>query len=204
MLEEENVHSGGRVRLASLVSNIINPFLMSMVAFVLLAFKSRSSVLSAIRWSLVMMTISLAPILLSAVYLVRKGKLDGLFTSVRQQRTELYLLAAAVAAVDYVVLQFVNAPHLLVAGLGTGLLGLVIFMCINFWWKISLHTALATGLALVTGILYGWIAGAAIVPLVLVGWARVELKEHSITQVVAGALLAAIIGVVGFRLFGVI
>ena len=130
--------------------------------------------------------------------------MTGLFTSVRQQRTELYLLAGAVTAVDYVVLGFANAPHLLVAGLGIGLLGLVIFMCINFWWKISLHTALATGLALVTGILYGWIAGVAIVPLVLVGWARVELKEHSIAQVVAGALLAAIIGVVGFRLFGVI
>ena len=113
-------------------------------------------------------------------------------------------MAAAVTAVDYVVLRFANAPPLLVAGLGTGPPGMVIFMCINFWWKISLHTALATGLALVTGILYGWIAGVAIVPLVLVGWARVELKEHSIAQVVAGALLAAIIGVVGFRLFGVI
>jgi len=193
-----------RTRLASLISNILNPFLMSLVAFILLAFKSRSSVLSAVRWSLVLTTISLAPILLIAAYLVRKGKLDNLFRSVRQQRTELYLLAGAVTAVDYVILLFINAPRLLVAGMGVGLIGLMIFMCINFWWKISLHTAFATALAIVTGILYGWIAGVAAIPLVLVGWSRVELREHSVAQVIAGALFATVIGLVGFRLFGII
>lgn len=191
-------------RVAGAISNILNPFLMAMVAFILLAFKSRESVLSAARWSLVLGVINLAPILLIMAYLVRKGRLESMVTSMRQQRTELYLLTGAVTAIDYVVLRLINAPALLLAGLEIGLLGLMVFMCINFWWKISLHTAFATSLAVVAGILYGWIAAVAIIPLLLVGWARVELKEHTVAQAIAGVLLSGIIGLVGFRLFGVI
>lgn len=187
---------------ARLISGILNPFLMAMVGIVLVAFKSRSSVLSAVRWSLVLAVISIAPILLFTAYLVRKGRLDSLFSSVRQQRTEVFLLASAVTAVDYVILHYINAPGLLIAILATGLLGLIIFMCINFWWKISLHTALIAGLVTVMVMLYGWLALTASVLVIVIGWARLELREHTVMQVVTGALLAALVSFATFHLFG--
>lgn len=185
-----------------MVSNVLNPFLVALVIIFLLAFKARTGVLAPLRWSLVLAVISLAPVLLIAAYLVRKGKLDSLVSSIRQQRTEIYLLAGAIIVVDYIIMRFINAPHLLTAGLGTGILMLVLLMCINFWWKISVHSAMVSSLVTATVILYGWLAMPSVVLLFLIGWARVTLKEHSIAQVIAGALLAATIAVIGFRLFG--
>ena len=193
-----------RIKLANLISNVLNPFLMSLVAYVLITYQSRLSVATVVRWSLILAFVSLSPILLIVAYLVWNGKLGDLFTIVRQQKAELHLLLAVVAAVDFVVLWGIDAPRFLQAGLVMCLVGLVVFMFIGLWWKISLHVAFATMLAVVIGVLCGWMAGVAAIPLLLVGWARVELKEHSVAQVIAGALIAAVIGVVGFRLFGII
>ncbi|MFC1906305.1 hypothetical protein ACFLV9_00465 [Chloroflexota bacterium] len=41
-----------------------------------------------------------------------------------------------------------------------------------------------------------------LVPLIV--WARIELKHHSLAQTVAGALLATLIVVVVFYLFGLV
>ena len=104
----------------------------------------------------------------------------------------------------YVVLLFSGAPLMLRAAFATGLSGVVMFTVVNLWWKISLHTALVTALVTIMGILYGWIAIVGIVLVLLIAWARLELKQHSLAQVVAGALLAALTTVAGFYIFGLI
>ena len=193
-----------KLRIANLVSNILNPFLLALIIIMLLALKSRSTILSALRWSLVLAIVSILPVMLVMMYLVHKGRMDSLFSSVRRQRTEIYLLAGAFAVIDYIVLLQIHAPTMLIAGTVTALFGLILFMCINLWWKISLHTAFMTGLATISTILYGWIGASASVLVLLVGWSRIELKEHTLTQVIAGALLAALVVIVTFYLFGFI
>ncbi len=191
-----------RKRVANLTSSILNPFLVSLVALLLLVFESTSSTLDALKWGLILIAVGILPVFSTAIYLVRKGRLDSILTNVRQQRTKLYLLAVFCAAAGYVVLLYLEAPPMLEAAFATGFLALVIFMGINLWWKISLHTAFIAGLVTILVILYGWTAIVAVVLVPLVAWARVELKQHSLAQVVAGGLLAALIVAIAFRLFG--
>jgi membrane-associated phospholipid phosphatase len=193
-----------KLRIANLVSNILNPFLLALVIIMLLALKSRPTILSALRWSLVLAVVSILPVMLVVMYLVRKGRMGSLFPNVRRQRTEIYLLAGAFTVIDYIVLLRIHAPTMLIAGVVTALFGLILFMCINLWWGISLHTAFMTGLATISTILYGWIGTSASVLVLLVGWSRIELKEHTLTQVIAGAFLAALVVIVTFHLFGFI
>ena len=93
---------------------------------------------------------------------------------------------------------------MLVASFVAGLAAIIIFMFINLWWKISVHTAFATASATMLIILYGAIGVtmAALIP--PIGWSRIELEHHSPAQVISGALLAALVVVTVFYFFGLI
>ena len=85
-----------------------------------------------------------------------------------------------------------------------GLSAIIVFMGINLLWKISVHAAFAAASVTILIILYGSIGTVTAVLLPPIVWAKVELEHHSPTQVAAGALLAALIVVVVFYLFGLI
>jgi len=193
-----------RKRIANLTSNILNPFLVSLVVILLLSFKATSSVLDALKWSLILIAISILPVYLVIVYLVRSERVEGFFISVRKQRTKIYLLAGACAGVGCAILPYWGAPLTLVATFVAGLSAAVVFMCINLRWKISLHTAFVAASVTVLVILYGWIAAVTVVLVPLIAWARIGLEHHSLAQVATGALLAALIVVVVFYLFGLV
>ena len=193
-----------RERIASLTSNILNPFLVSLVFILLLSFKSTSSALDAVKWSLISVAASILPVFGVIVYLVRSQKLESTFSNVRKQRTKIYLLAAVCAGVGYVILYYLEAPKELMATFAAGFSAVVVFMCVNFLWKISLHTALITASVTVLIILYGSIATVTVALVPLIAWSRIELKHHSLAQVAAGALLATVIVVVVFYLFGLV
>jgi len=193
-----------RKRIANLTSNILNPFLVSLVIILLLSFESTPSIVDALKWSLILVVISILPVFSVTTYLIRNQRFDDLFIGVRKQRTKIYLLASVCALVGCIILLYLGAPLMLVATFVAGLSAIVIFMCINLLWKISLHTALIAVSVTVLLILYGSIAAVTAVLLPLIAWARIELEHHSLAQVTTGALLAASIVVVVFYLFGLV
>lgn len=193
-----------RKRIASLTSNILNPFLVSLVLILLLSFKSTSSAVDAVKWSLISIAASILPVFLFIIYLVRKQKLESPFINVRKQRTKIYLLAGVFAGVGCIIFPYLEAPPTLRATFVAGLSAVVVFMCVNLLWKISLHTAFVTASVTVLIILYGSIAAVTVALVPLIAWSRIELKHHSLAQVAAGALLAALIVVVVFYLFGLV
>ncbi len=193
-----------RKRIANLTSNILNPFLVSLVLILLLSFRSTSSALDAVRWSLILIAISILPVFLVITYLVRSRRLEGPFVNIRKQRTKVYLLAGICAGIGCIILHYLEAPKELTATFVAGLSAVVVFMCINLLWKISLHTAFVTASVTALIILYGPIAAVTVVLVPLIAWSRIKLKHHSLAQVATGALLAALIVVVVFYLFGLV
>jgi len=193
-----------RKRLAKLTSNVLNPFLISFLVIILLSVESTSSTSEALKWVLIAIVLSVLPVLVVVIYLVRSKRLDGIFINPRRQRKKIYLLSTACAVVGCVVLYFLGAPALLLAAFVSGLVAIVVFMAINFLWKISLHTAFMAASVTILIIVYGAIGVWAMVLLLLVAWARTEMNYHSPAQVASGALLSAAIVVIVFQLFGLI
>jgi membrane-associated phospholipid phosphatase len=189
-------------RLAELTSNIFNPFLVSLVVILLLAFKATASTMDALKWALISIALSVLPVLLVVVCLVRRRKLDSIFAQPRRQRTGVYLLSVICAIIGFIVLRHLGAPKLLVTTFVAGLATIIIFMSINLTWKISLHTAFAAASVTVVTIVYGSLGALTAVLLLPVGWARIELEHHSPTQVIIGGLLAAVIVFLVFYLSG--
>ena len=193
-----------RKRIANLTSHILNPFAVSLVVILLLSFESASSIADALKWSLILIAVSILPVFSVMVYLASSGRLDSIFTSVRGQRTKVYVLAAVCAVVGGVIITCLGAPLVLRATFVAGLSAVVVFMFINLWWKISLHIAFVAASVTVLVILYGPIGAISVVFLPLIAWARIESGHHSLAQVTGGAVLAAVITVVAFYLFGLV
>lgn len=193
-----------RKRIANLTSHILNPFAVSLVVILLLSFEVASSTADALKWSLILIAVGILPVFSVMVYLVRRGRLDSFFTSVRGQRTKVYALATVCAVVGGVIITYLGAPLVLRATFVAGLSAVIVFMFINLWWKISLHIAFVAASVVALIILYGPIGALSVVFLPLIGWARIELGDHSPAQVAVGAILAAVIAVVAFYLFGLV
>jgi membrane-associated phospholipid phosphatase len=191
-------------KLARIIADIVNPFLLSFIVLILLAVESAPSAAEAARWSLICLSLSVVPVFAVVVYLVRRKKLDGVFINSRRQRHMIYALATGCAVIGCVVMALLGAPELLLATFVSGLAAVAVYAGINLFWKISLHTGFVTASATVLIIVYGAAAAGTAVLVPLVAWARLEMKLHTPAQVLAGASLSFSVVTVVFSLFGYI
>ena len=155
-------HIDTKKRIAVLTSNILNPFLVGLIIIVFLSFASAPSTMEAIKWSSIAISMSILPVLLGVLYLLRNGKLDAIFINVREQRTRIYVLGFLCASASCITLVYLKAPSILVAAFTTSLSTTFIFALLNLWWKISLHTAIVAASATVLVLLYGWVAAGTV------------------------------------------
>jgi membrane-associated phospholipid phosphatase len=193
-----------RERLARLTTNVLNPFLVSGIVMVLLAVETTSGALDAVKWALISLALSVLPVFSVVFYLVRRRKMDGFFTNPRGQRNVIYILASALGAIGCGLLWYLKAPEVLAVTFTAGLISIVVFMVINYFWKVSLHTAFTAAAVAIIIIVYGTAAAWTIVFLPPVAWARIKLAQHTVAQVITGGLLAAAIVVGVFWGFGVV
>jgi hypothetical protein len=196
--EPEERQSDRRQRIASLTSNILNPFLVSLAVILLFSFSSTATTAEAMKWSLITMAVSVVPVFLFVLYMLRSGGLDDIFANVREQRTKIYLISGASIIAGYFLLLRLQAPAVLVAGFAAVLLMAIVFMFINLRWKISVHTGCIAASSLVLVMLYGWSAAVTIPLVPLTAWSRVKLERHSLAQAISGAILAAGIAAIIF------
>jgi hypothetical protein len=124
---------------------------------------------------------------------VRRGRLSDHYVSRREQRPRMIAIALGSVAAGLLVLRWLHAPRALFA-LMTGITaGLAIALAITTFWKISIHAAAASGTIASLSIQVSprWLL---LTPLVaLIGWARVEIRDHTTVQVTVGAFVGAVV-----------
>ena len=84
-----------RERIATLTSNVLNPFAVSVAAILLLAFESTPTAADALKWAGITAGVSVLPVLLTVIYQARTGRMSGILTATREQRTGIYVLSIA-------------------------------------------------------------------------------------------------------------
>jgi membrane-associated phospholipid phosphatase len=178
-------------RFAVVVGRILHPYWMPIPT--LLAILSDLPTSEALKWSIIVLAITLLPGMIAAAFFQNQG--HALYK--RKIRGPLYLVGwLSVLACLVVVLQF-DAPRVLVACVATLAVWLPVQWGVNHWvTKVSAHAAVATG-CLVALVLLGKVAnpilGVILLVLVIVTlWARVVTRNHTIPQVLLGVLIGAL------------
>jgi membrane-associated phospholipid phosphatase len=191
-------------RIAKAISVIGYPGILGSIALLAICIKASSEVLEGLGWFALTEGIGVVPPLLLILIDWSRHRIEGLDIVVKQQRTRYYIATASSTVAAILVIVILKAPREIVAFVLAALLVVPIGAGINHFWKISVHTGIAT--LSVVGLILTF--GNRALPLlsvpVLVGWSRVVLGHHSIGQVILAALIVTTMCFLVYIYFGLL
>lgn len=147
-----------------------------------------------VLWGL---TVALFSSVLPMIFIVdgaRRGRWDGHHVRNREGRLLPMLACLACTVAGLGILWFWRAPSDVLALDIAMVSTLVVCIGITQFWKVSLHCTVASGAVATLVLLYGpWLL--VLVPAVLlIGWARVRIADHTCAQVLVGLVLGPLLG----------
>jgi membrane-associated phospholipid phosphatase len=131
------------------------------------------------------------------IFYVLKLKKDDEVTDydvpLKEQRNTPYMVSIGLAIVGFTALCVLNASIYVLALMFCHITNTLILLLINRYWKISAHMLGFAGVLPALIPLFGIYLIISAPFLILLGWARVQLKSHNLLQVVAGAALGFVL-----------
>jgi membrane-associated phospholipid phosphatase len=179
--------SGWRSRLARIVTEATAPAVVCILLIIAVTGAAASHAHSAWAWGAATAVLVAALPLGHVLWGVRRGHWRDYHVAERAKRGKPLLFALASTLTCLAILWWGNAPLSLVALVVAMVSGLAVATLITRFWKISLHTAVATGALVVLLMTFGPRLVVLVPALVLIAWSRVQLGDHTPAQVVAGA-----------------
>ncbi|WP_026370760.1 phosphatase PAP2 family protein [Kallotenue papyrolyticum] len=181
-------------RLGRLISQIFHPISNGILSFLIVGLFApdfADTRWSGIGWALLVIALLVLPPTIYFYYRLVRGHFSDDDVSQRTQRHGLYIFSLGTALLASLALYALSVPPVYLRLIGATLATLVACMLINFFWKVSVHSASIAALATISARLYlplglfFWLAAFA------VAWARIRTGNHTAGQVLAGWLIAA-------------
>ena len=189
---------------ARVVSMVFTPFYLPLAGLLALFIFSYMSLMPLFYKTLVMLTVYLFTILWPTLLIHAYRNYQGWSRwqlGKRESRMVPYIIAIICYTLCYFVMSYFHVPQFMANILVAALLIQVVCAVVNVWWKISTHTAAIGGFegALVAfSILFAfnplWWFCVILVFAGTVGTSRMILRQHSLSQVVAGFMSGTVIG----------
>jgi hypothetical protein len=176
-------------KLASALTNALNPFVIFTALFALVAF-AEAGAYRGVLYLAVELTAA-AAVAGYVLFMRRRSRVGDFWISARAERLTpaVFLLAAFVALLAALVL--LDAPqNLYLLTLSMGLASAAV-AGITLLWKASAHCTVAGHAAAAGLLLLGPPGIVFLLMLPLVLWARATIKAHTLSQTLAGAAVGA-------------
>ena len=174
--------------LAKIFSYIFIPPMMNLIIFILFAGKLESEEGGMIVFTSSLFFGFLLPII-TFIFLRKKGKVVNNDATIKEERTIPYLYGIVYSSAATIFLYFNQVNELSTLLWLSYLLNSIFIILINKSWKISAHAmgaAIPFGASFILGGVYPIIFG---IILLLIAWARYELRVHTILPIIAGSFL---------------
>ena len=179
-------------RVARISTEVAQPPLVLSLLLVLAAVRDGGGGVALIPGLVAAVTICLAPLLV-VVILARRGKLTDHHVGDKKQRRPVMLWTLGSALVGCGILTLINTPvtvWALIAGILGGILALII---VSPFWKVSGHAMTLGGATISSAMLFGVWSIPFVIAAPLVCWSRVYLKDHTLSQVLAGFVTGLVV-----------
>jgi len=187
--------------LATAITKIFNPAITSLATIAVAVWVQEIATAQKMLWLILGLFVATVP--MAVLYLqYKRGQLSSLWSPSALERRDSYI-AWVVTALSFSLLAFwLAAPRLILAlGLVFLVLGVVNLLA-TASLKISVHSELITTFVM-TAILTVSVSLIYLAVLILlVAWARLRLKAHSVSEVSFGTMLAILVVYFVFSVFG--
>ncbi|WP_242882664.1 phosphatase PAP2 family protein [Actinomadura litoris] len=173
---------------ARLVTEIGAPWVLIIILF--LAVAAHDAGWAGLGWGLAgAFFASLGPMALIARG-TRAGEYSDHHLTERSHRTRPLLGAVGLVVAGLVLGKLIDAPNEVYAVMAAMLAGLAVTVPITLRWKISFHAGVAAALVGILTLVFGPAVSIGWLLVALIAWSRVRLGDHTIAQVLAGAVVA--------------
>jgi hypothetical protein len=189
-----------RRRAARLITEVFHPGPLAAVLLIAVAVRNSSDMGDLVKWAVVGILFAAVLPMLYVLRGVRRGRFSDHHVPNREQRIVPLLIAAFSVLFGLALMIIMGAPRDLIRLVVAMAIGLIAVTPITRLWKISIHTAVASGTVATLAFLFSP-ALLVLSPIVgLVAWARVELRDHTRAQVIGGATFGAAVAATTFSL----
>ncbi len=186
------------------VSDILNPYYSSAPFFLLIVIASAKSLMAGIiYYAVLVLFFSMLP-MWDINRRIKQGSVSDAHIDRREDRIKPFLFSLACAVAGLAAVYIVGAPAAIKAVSWSVVIIGAIVTITTAVWKVSLHAAGISAIALILVVLFGWVALPVVFFVPLVYWARLTLNKHTPTQLLAGSLIAVGVTAGIFRWFGLI
>jgi membrane-associated phospholipid phosphatase len=202
MSREKNIILTARV-----VSLVFTPFYLPIVGLMALFFLSYLSLMPLGYKLQVLLLVYFFTILLPTVLIHFYRKYNGwnlIELGHKERRMVPYVISILCYFFCVYVMDMLHIPHFMGTIVSAALAIQIVCALINVWWKISTHTSAIGGVAgalFVFGELFAfnpiWWLCLVMVLAGILGTSRMILRQHSLSQVVAGFLVGVVCSVLG-------
>ena len=177
-------------KLARFISTLFVPPSFTIIVFTLFAFIFESEILQRTIVILVAFIFGfIAQIILFLVFR-KRGRIVDLDASVKEERTTPFLISIGFYFIGLIILIVAHVNILSIAFWFCYLSNTFFTILINKHWKISAHAMGAAGPLAAVTYAFGPLVLAFIILVAMIAWSRIQLKVHTLPQVLIGILFA--------------
>lgn len=190
-----------KIAIAQLISVVFHPLVFAMLLPFLIIYHGTKNILYGLEW---MIFTSLFIFLTIAVlfYLRPLDLLKDFDISDQKKRPIFYTVSVIFAIVYFFIAVLFKGIFFSLSIVSLGVIvGLVIFEIVNFYIKVSIHTAVAAAYAITCFLLYGWYGLLFVfwIP-IAIAWSRLALKKHKPEEIIGGAAIGGLIPIITFAI----
>jgi membrane-associated phospholipid phosphatase len=176
-------------KFARFISTLFVPPSFTILIFVYYAFKLENNFSKQII--LIAVALIFGFILHIALFVLfkKKGRLVDMDATIKEERTTPFLISCIFYIIGLVILITQRIDVISSAFWFCYISNIIVVIAINKFWKISVHALGSSGALAALFFVAGPVGLFFILIPLLVGWSRVKLKCHTVSQVFAGAAL---------------
>ncbi|HSD98462.1 MAG TPA: hypothetical protein VLB73_02050 [Patescibacteria group bacterium] len=185
-------------KFAHLISRVLHPTILTLLIPIIVEYKQTANAVYGLGWGFFSLIFLLFAGCLFYFLTPRNASetFEDILDITSQKKREIFyavcMLSVILFCVVTLILQGILFP-LTIISLGATL-GIAIFSLINFFIKISIHTAVVVAFVTTICFLYGFFSFLGIVlVLPLLIWSRLTLNKHNKREIVVGFLVGLII-----------
>jgi membrane-associated phospholipid phosphatase len=188
--------------IAALISTFFSPLLIFAATIIILSITKTTNITQAWIPALVALFFLVGIPGITILILFKKRLVHDIHLHHRKDRQIPLLITVISALAGLIILTSQNAPQYLLVITATVFLNTLILWIVTFYWKISIHAATLAVAITIFAFVYNPIVLILYFLLIFVGWSRVYRKRHTWKQVVVGAILAILVTIAVFNMYG--
>lgn len=181
------IHRDWDYRLAKIVSDVINPAVVTAIVVVMIA-----AMTHAWQWTLVYVLGAIGLPTVYIYYLLRRGIISDFHIRNRQERYNPMFFTVVTTTLAWLGLRLGGAPDQLTMFAFIGIFQTALLLLITVYWKISVHTTAIAALSIFLVGMFGWQASGALLLIPLVAWARLRTNSHTLRQTIGGTIAGTV------------